>query len=228
MDFIFMLTHDDRTVEDAPAVLDEALALGLRHVGFKDVGATPPMLRILTDRIRQAGATSYMEVVSPSRDTALYSAAVTADIGIDRLLGGAEVETMLRVLDGTDIECFPFPGFPEGHPTRLGGTPLDIAAHCTRFLKQGCRGADLLAYRATQAEPLELVRAARNALGERGELIVAGSINSFERIRALREAGVDAFTIGSAIFDGSISPQATTLRARLESVIAACAGRAAA
>ena len=33
---------------------------------------------------------------------------------IDRLLGGTEVETMLRVLDGTDIEYFPFPGFPEG------------------------------------------------------------------------------------------------------------------
>jgi hypothetical protein len=169
-----------------------------------------------------------MEVVSTSRDTMLHSAAIAADIGIDRLLGGTEVETMLRVLDGTDIEYFPFPGFPEGHPTKLGGTPIDVAAHCTSFLKQGCRGADLLAYRATQADPLTLVRAARSALGEVGELIVAGSVNSVERIDALREAGADAFTIGSAIFDGSFAPGIPTLCGRLKAVIDACSGRAAA
>jgi hypothetical protein len=228
VDFIFMLTRDDRTIEDALAVLDEALAVGLRHIGFKDIGATPETLRALTRRIGEAGATSYMEVVSTSRDAALHSAAIAAEIGIDRLLGGTEVEATLRVLDGSDIDYFPFPGFPEGHPTKLGGTALDVAAHCAAFLKQGCRGVDLLAYRATQADPLDLVRAARNTIGQRGELIVAGSVNSFDRIAALRDAGVDAFTIGSAIFDGSLSPQAGTLRARLEAVIAACDGRAAA
>lgn len=228
MDFIFMLTRDDRTVDDALAVLDEAVAVGLRHIGFKDVGATPATLRALSERIRQAGATSYMEVVSTSRATALHSAAIATDIGIDRLLGGTEVEMMLRVLDGSDIDYFPFPGFPEGHPTKLGGTPLDVAAHCTSFLKHGCRGADLLAYRATQADPLTLVRAARNALGEAGELIVAGSVNSVERIQALREAGADAFTIGSAILDGSFAPGAGTLRGRLKAAADACQDRAAA
>lgn len=223
-----MLTRDDRTIDDALAVLDEAVAVGLRHIGFKDVGATPATLRALTKRIGEAGATSYMEVVSTSRDTALHSAAIAAEIGIDRLLGGTEVDATLRILDGTGIDYFPFPGFPQGHPTKLGGTAPDVAAQCSTFLKQGCRGVDLLAYRATQADPLDLVRAARSALGDRGELIVAGSVNTFLRIAALRDAGVDAFTIGSAIFDGSLSPQAGTLRARLEAVIAACSDRAAA
>jgi hypothetical protein len=228
MDFIFMLTRDDRTIGDALAVLDDAVAVGLRHIGFKDIGATPETLRELTQRIRHAGATSYMEVVSTSRAAALHSAAIAAEIGVDRLLGGTEVEATLQVLDGTRTDYFPFPGFPEGHPTRLGGSALEIAAHCTSYLGKGCRGVDLLAYRATAADPLELVRAARNALGQRGELIVAGSVNSFERIEALRAAGADAFTIGSAIFDGSLSPHAGTLRARLEAVVAACEGRAAA
>lgn len=228
VDFIFMLTRDDRTIADAEAVLDEAIAVGLRHIGFKDIGATPATLQALTRRIGEAGGVSYMEVVSTSRDAALHSAAIAVEIGVDCLLGGTEIDATLRILDGSDIDYFPFPGFPEGHPTKLGGSALDVAAHCASFLNQGCRGADLLAYRATQAEPLELVRAARNALGARGELIVAGNVNSFERIAALREAGVDAFTIGSAIFDGSLSPQAGTLRARLEAVIAACDGRAAA
>ena len=41
MDFIFMLTRDDRTVLDALDVLDEIRPLELRHIGFKDVGLEP-------------------------------------------------------------------------------------------------------------------------------------------------------------------------------------------
>ena len=226
MDFILMLTRDDRTIEVGAAALDEAAALGLRHIGFKDVGASPATLRELTRRIRALGATSYMEVVSTTPEAALHSAKVAEEIGVDRLLGGTDAEAILRVVGGTRIEYFPFPGIPEGHPTRLGGSPADIVAHCRAFLARGCRGVDLLAYRSTAADPLDLVRAARTALGQAGLLIVAGSVNSFDRIRALRAAGADFFTIGSAVFDGSLSPTKGTLAARLRDVLAASAGRA--
>ena len=66
MDFIFMLTQHDRTVPDCLAVFDEIADLGLSHVGFKDVGATPETLRELNRRIKASGATSYLEVVSLS------------------------------------------------------------------------------------------------------------------------------------------------------------------
>jgi hypothetical protein len=222
VDFIFMLTRDDRTVEDGLAVADEALALGLRHIGFKDVGAAPATLRAINARIKDAGATSYMELVSTSPEAALRSAAVAAEIGVDRLLGGTDAEGILRTIAGAGIAYYPFPGFPEGHPTRLGGKPAEIAEHCSTFVAKGCAGVDLLAYRATKADPLDLVRAARGALGGDRQLIVAGSVNSAERIRALRDAGADAFTIGSAIFDGSFSPRRSGVRAQLEDVVAAC------
>jgi hypothetical protein len=222
MDFILMLTRADRTVEDCLDVLDEAAAAGLRHIGFKDVGAPPAMLRELNRRIRALGATSYMEVVSTSPEAALRSAAVAAEMQVDRLLGGTDAEAILRVIDGAGIEYFPFPGRPEGHPTRLGGTPVDVHAHCAAFAARGCRGVDLLAYRATEADPVELVRAARRALGRAGLLIVAGSVNSPARVRALDAAGADAFTIGTAVFDGSFSPRKGTLRARLRDVLDVC------
>ncbi|MFQ5957873.1 MAG: HisA/HisF-related TIM barrel protein, partial [Alphaproteobacteria bacterium] len=82
-------------------------------------------------------------------------------------------------------------------------------------------GVDLLAYRAVDAEPLDLIRAAREALS--GELVVAGSIASPERVREIAEAGVDAFTIGSAAFDGSFSPRKGSLRSQLRDILAACA-----
>ena len=221
MDFIFMLTRDDKTIEDCLEVVDDAVAVGLRHIGFKDVGVSPATLRSLNQRIKDSGATSYMEVVSTTPEAALRSAAVAAEIQVDRLLGGTDVDGILRAIAGSTIQYFPFPGFPEGHPTKLGGTAADIAAHCTAFMRKGCAGVDLLAYRATAAEPLDLVHVARHMLGS-GKLVVAGSINSVARIQALHAAGVDAFTIGSAVFDGSFSPRKGGMRAQLRDVLAAC------
>jgi hypothetical protein len=222
MDFIFMLTRGDKTVEDCLAVFDLIAPLGLRHVGFKDVGVEFGTLVKLTERIKRSGATSYMEVVSETPEAALRSAEVARQLGIDRLLGGTDVARVKEIIAGTPIQYHPFPGFPVGHPTKLGGQPADVTAHCRRFMAEGCAGADLLAYRATEADPLALVRAARAGLGA-GYLIVAGSIASRQRIADVKAAGADAFTIGTAVFDGSYSPRKGSILSQLGDVIADCA-----
>lgn len=221
MDFIFMLTRGDRTIEDCLAVFDQIAPLGLKHIGFKDVGVEFSTLVQLTERIRASGATSYMEVVSETPEACLRSAEAARKLGIDRLLGGTDVESVRDILAGTATRHFPFPGFPSGHPTKLGGQPADVTAHCERFMAAGCAGADLLAFRATEAEPLELVRAARRGLGT-GYLIVAGSITSRRRIAEVAAAGADAFTIGTAVFDGSYNPRKGSLLSQLGDVIADC------
>ena len=220
MDFIFMFTREDQTVVDCLEVLDAVRDVGLTHLGFKDVGVDARTLARLTERIRGAGGISHLEVVSTTVEDCLRSARTAVEIGVDRLLGGTEVERILDVLAGSRVAYYPFPGRPEGHPTRLGGSPADVAADCRRFAGLGCAGADLLAYRATEADPLDLVRAARGASD--GYLIVAGSVNTPGRILALAGAGADAFTIGSAAFDGSFSPRKGLLQSQLRDVLAAC------
>ena len=217
-----MLTRSDQTVVDGLEVLDEIAPLGLRHLGFKDVGVEPPVLAELTRRIRAAGATSYMEVVSTSTEACLRSARLGRELGVDWLLGGTQVTEVQAILAGSATRYAPFPGKPSGHPTRLGGTPADVEADCRRYAEAGCGGVDLLAYRATEADPLALVRAARAATP--GLLLVAGSVNTPERIRELAAAGADAFTIGSAAFDGSFSPRKGSLRSQLADIVAACRG----
>ncbi len=216
-----MLTRDDQTVEDCLKVYDIIESTEVMHVGFKDLGVDRASLERLNARIKSSGATSYMEVVSTTEEACLNSARTAVEIGVDRLLGGANVEPMLALLEGSAVAYYPFPGRPEGHPTRLHGTPEDIAADCRRVEALGCAGVDLLAYRAVDADPLELVRAARAAL--EGALIVAGSIDTPARIRGLAEAGVDAFTIGTAAFDGSFSPRKGSLRSQLRDILAASA-----
>lgn len=222
MDFIFMLTHQDRTVEDPLRILDEVASLGLRHIGFKDVGASPRLLAQLTERIREAGAISYMEVVSTDPTGSLHSAEIARDLGVDRLLGGTQVDEVLSVLWGSQTSCFPFAGRPVGHPTRLEGDQTEIESQCQTLIDKGCAGADLLAFRSIQSNPLELIAAARRGLGSRGYLIVAGSINTPEQIRTLRKLGVDAFTIGSAVFDYVFAPGARSVRDQLEGILREC------
>jgi len=216
-----MLTRDDQTVEDALEVLDAIRPLGLRHIGFKDVGVPPEVLRTLNRNIKAQGALSYLEVVGTTPEACLRSVRVGLEIGVDRLLGGTDADAALRILEGSGIEYYPFPGFPSGHPTVLGGKPDDVTAHCQAFVAKGCAGVDLLAYRARDAEPLDLVRAARRGLEGRS-LIVAGSVDRPGRIAALADAGADAFTIGSAVFNGAFSPRKGALLSQLRDVLAAC------
>lgn len=215
-----MLTRSDQTVTDCLEVLEDIRPLGLTHIGFKDVGVSPDVLAELARRIKAAGAISYMEVVSTSREACLRSARVARDIGIDRLLGGTEVEAVLEILAGSAVRYLPFPGRPFEHPTKLAGSPAQVEGDCRRFQAMGCAGVDLLAYRATEADPLELVRAARR--GTNGILLVAGSVHTPAQIRDLAAAGADAFTIGSAAFDGSFAPRLGSLRSQLRAVLDAC------
>lgn len=217
MDFVFMLTRSDRTVADALDVLDDVRAVGLSHVGFKDVGIEPAAAAALARAIKQLGATSYLEVVSTSAETALQSAKLARDIGIDRLLGGTQVEEVMSLLAGSSTQYFPFPGTPFDHPTKLRGSPSQIAADCARARSLGAAGVDLLAYRATEADPIELVKAARRAFD--GTLLIAGGVATPAQIRALAAAGADAFTVGSAVFDGSFAPHVGSLRSQLRAVL---------
>ncbi len=212
-----MLTRQDKTVTDCLDLFRLIRPLGLKHIGFKDVGVSPATLAALRDAIRASGALSYMEVVSTTPETCLASARIAAELGVDCMLGGTDVAAIQDLLRKSETHFFPFAGYPRGHPTRLAGTPQDIEAHCRDFVAKGCAGADLLAYRAIEADPIALIRAAKRGLGEK-RLIVAGSIVSRAQIRAIGEAGADAFTVGSAVLDGSYAPGMGSVLSQLAAI----------
>ncbi len=215
-----MLTRNDETVVDCLETWAAIERVGVRHAGFKDVGVDVDTLVELNRRMQGDGVTTYLEVVSTSPEACLRSARSALRIGVDRLMGGTQVEEIVAILGGSGIGYLPFPGLPIGHPTTLGGTPELVEAQCRTFAAAGCAGVDLLAYRAIEADPLELVAAARR--GTPGHLVVAGSVRNAEQIAALAAAGADGFTIGSAVFDGSFSPTKGLLASQLADVLAVC------
>ena len=73
-EFIFMLTHEDVTVENAFEVHGEIRDVGLRYVGFKDIGLPFDRLKALTEVIHECGQEVMLEVVSEGKRDELRSA----------------------------------------------------------------------------------------------------------------------------------------------------------
>jgi mannose-6-phosphate isomerase-like protein (cupin superfamily) len=215
--FIFMLTRNDRTVEDASGQLQTALALGVRHLGFKDIGLPLDQLKALNGAIKAGGATSYLEVVSLDRASEIASARAAAQIGVDVLLGGTRVDDVLPVLAGSDIEYCPFPGRISGHPSALEGTIDEIVASARALAaREGVHGLDLLAYRSQEDVPA-LIRAVCAAVSK--PVYIAGSIDTPEQIAVVKEAGAAGFTIGTAALDGKYAAQVEGVEGQLAAII---------
>src|SRR5699024_7437155 len=203
MDFIFMLTRHDRTVDHGLELIEAAVPLGVRHIGFKDVGVSRARLEEYHRRTRALGAKSCLEMVDTRPGAARRTAAMAVEMGVDGLLGGVEVAPTLARLRGSGLEYEPQAGRPEGHPARLPACPppgvprrRDAAARARRrAVGVGCPGVPLLAPRAGAARPEPRVDAARQALEEpahppRGRLIVAGNVSPPAMIHKLARAGV--------------------------------------
>jgi hypothetical protein len=219
MEFIFMLTRNDETLADARKVYASVAATGVRHFGCKDVGLPRRELEALLSDIESNGHTSYLEVVSESNEATLASARAAAEIRPDYLIGGTLIEPVQEIIAGTGIQFFPYVGRVVGHPCLLRGSIQEIAADARRVEALGVDGVNLLAYRYDGD-----VGALVDAVVSNTSLpaIAAGSVDSVERIRALANHGVWAFTIGTAALDGVLLPE-EPLQAQLELALEAAA-----
>jgi 4-hydroxythreonine-4-phosphate dehydrogenase len=200
-DFVFMLTRNDRTVADARERLEEVIASGVRHVGFKDVGLELHAMQQLAAAIRGSGARVYLEVVSLDEESERASARVAVSLNVDCLLGGTRPGVVLPIIRGTSIRYFPFAGTVVGHPSQLLGTTAEITASARALVDtEGVDGLDLLAYRS-DGDVAGLIESVCRAVAPK-PVIIAGSIDCAERIGAVVQGGAAAFTVGTAALEG--------------------------
>jgi hypothetical protein len=216
-EFIFMLTRDDQTIADAREVYESIADTGVRHVGCKDLGLSRDELAALMQDIRANGHVSYLEVVSETVEATLQSARVAAEIAPDYLIGGTLIEPIQEILAGTGVRFCPYIGHIIDHPCLLRGTVEEIVADAGRAEALGVDGINLLAYRY-DGDVDELVDAVVKATSL--PVIAAGSVDSAQRIQALDERGVWAFTVGTAALEGKLVPGGS-LAEQLEYVLTA-------
>ena len=215
--FIFMATRQDRTVPQARALIEEALALGVANIGFKDIGLPREALKELARAIHAGGARAFFEVVSLDRESELASAGAAADFGVDWLLGGVRASEVAPIARSAGLLYAPFPGAVVGHPSALVGAIEEIEASARAFgAIEGVAGLDLLAYRHAGDVPA-LMRAVVGAADK--PVIVAGSIDAPERVRAAVSGGAAGFTIGTAAIAGAYAPGQRDFAAQIRAVL---------
>lgn len=207
---IVMLTHNDRTVKNAIEVFESAKDAKAVHWGFKEDGIPVSEMKELARRMKAAGKQTYLEVVAYTEAECLAGAKIGVECGIDTVMGKLFFPSILKLLKDNGIKYMPFVGRLEGRPTVMNGTIEEIIKE-GEFLKsqEGVSGIDLLGYRYS-GDAHELNKRFCAAMGDL-PVCIAGSINGFSRIDAVKEFKADSFTIGGAFFenrfDGTFSEQ---------------------
>ena len=202
---IFMLTHHDRTVPNALEVFEEVKDTGIQNVGFKDVGLPFEELFKLARAINREGLNSFIEVVSESEESCIAAVKQAVKMGVRNIIGVKReyAQKAFEYVKGTGIKFYPYVGRVIGIPEVLEGTIEEMIMDAKNFRKMGVDGINLLAYRY-KGDPEELMRAVIS--NAEMDVIVAGSIDSFERIRKVITLGASLYTIGGAIFEKKFVP----------------------
>jgi len=202
-ELIVMLTHHDQTVHNALNLFERTKDYPITHWGFKDVGLSPVDMQSVVSAMKDAGKTTYLEVVSLSEAEGLRGAHLAVELGFDILMGTVFFPSIGVYLKDKPIRYYPFPGHVHSHPSILDGTIDEIVDHARELEIHGAHGLDLLTYRFTGDAPQLLYQVVQST----GIPIVsAGSIASFERITEVWNSGAWGFTIGSAFFEKQFVP----------------------
>ena len=214
-ELIVMLTHQDRTVQDALQLFERTQDYPITHWGFKDVGLSPEEMQSVVTAMKAAGKNTFLEVVSLSEEDGLRGARLAVDLGFDVLMGTVFFPSIGEYLKDKAIKYYPFPGHIHSHPSILDGSIEEIVAHACELESYGAHGLDLLTYRyAGDAAHLlnQVVKATQVPI------VSAGSIATFERITEVWDSGAWGFTIGSAFFEKQFVPDGSFE----ENVLAVC------
>ena len=216
-EIIVMLTHNDVTVGDAREVFRASADLPVQYWGFKDAGMTRREMEQLARDLKEAGKTPVLEVVSFDEKELLEASELAIACGMEYFTGSFFAPAVAKRVSEAGLRYFPFCGDVGGSPIELRGTPDAIAQHAQRIRDEGADGVDLVAYRYTEGDPVALAECVTHQLGH-DNVIVAGSINSTERIERMHQIQPFAYTMGGALFEGVFVPHGS-FRENLQQVV---------
>lgn len=201
-ELIVMLTHDDRTVDNAYEIFDECKDSKAKIWGFKEESLPFDQMKKLFAYMKQCGKTTALEVVAYTEDKCIEGANMAVECGCDILMGTLYFDSVHKICKENGMKYMPFVGSITGRPSVLGGTIDGMIEEAKNCIAKGVYGIDLLGYRFT-GDAVELNK--RFAAEVNAPVCIAGSVNSFERLDELKDASPWAFTIGSAFFENKFN-----------------------
>ena len=197
-EFIVMLTHNDRTVENAKQIFDMCRDTAAKCWGFKEHPLPLEEMKALYTKMKAQGKTTFLEVVAYTEEEGLAGAQMAVKCNCDVLMGTKYFDSVNEFCKSHNLKYMPFVGNITGRPSILSGDIEQMIDEAKDYLKKGVYGIDLLAYRY-QGDASLLVRQFVREVP--APVCIAGSVNSLERLDELKAAAPWAFTIGGALFE---------------------------
>ena len=211
---IIMLTHNDKTVPNAYDVFESCKDLPVQFWGFKDVGVPKEEMARIVKAMKDAGKTTFLEVVSYTEEECMRGAKLAVELGYDYLMGTVYHQSVFEYLATQNIKFLPFCGQVSGSPSVLEGAFDEIIEDARGLLSKGVDGIDLLAFR--HKDGAGLAEAYCKAIDK--PVVIAGSINSPARLEFINKINPWAFTMGSALFTEKFAP-GKSFRENLQAVV---------
>lgn len=208
LNLIVMLTHNDRTVENAYEIFDKCKNSKAKFWGFKEEPLPIDQMKKLYAYMKECGKTTFLEVVEYTEEKGLEGAKMAVECGCDILMGTMFFDSINEYCKENNIKYMPFVGEVVERPSILKGSIESMVDEANKCLEKGVYGFDLLGYRYT-GDTVELNKKFVEQV--KAPVCIAGSINSYKRLDEIKDANPWAFTIGGAFFenkfDGTFSEQ---------------------
>lgn len=197
-ELIVMLTHEDKTVHNAHEIFDACRHSKANYWGFKEEPLPLENMKALYKEMKSAGKTTFLEVVAYTEEEGYQGALDAIECDVDILMGTIYSDKINALCQEHGLKYMPFVGTITDRPSVLEGEIDDIIKEAKTYLEKGVYGFDLLGYRYT-GDPLELNNKFVEAID--APVVIAGSVNSYQRLDELKDIQPWAYTIGSAFFD---------------------------
>lgn len=205
---IVMLTHNDKTVKNAAEIFEQCKNTSAQYWGFKEEGIPLAEMKALCTSMKNAGKTTFLEVVAYTEEECLEGAKMAVECGFDILMGTLFFDSINEYLKSNQVKYMPFVGKIEGRPSILSGSIQGMINESNVLLAKGVYGIDLLGYRYV-GDAVELNK--QLVANVNAPVCLAGSISSFERLDEVKAAKPWTYTIGGAFFenkfDGTFAEQ---------------------
>ena len=208
MNLVVMLTHNDKTVNNAYEIFEQCKDTKAKFWGFKEEPLDIEEMKKLYSSMKKAGKTTVLEVVAYTEEEGLKGAKMAVECGCDILMGTMYYDSINEYCKEHNLKYMPFIGKVKERPSILEGEIDEMVNEANSYLNKGVYGFDLLGYRFV-GDATKLNKEFVSKVN--APVCIAGSINSYERLDELKDSNPWAFTIGGAFFenkfDGNFTEQ---------------------
>lgn len=195
---IVMLTHNDKTIENPFEIFDACKNSKAKFFGIKDGSLDIGQMKTIFDYMKKHNKTTVLEVVQYNEADCLEYAKIAVECQVDMLIGTCFFDSVNDYCLQHQLKYMPFIGQVHARPSILSGSIEDMMKQAQMYQKKGVYGVDLLGYRYVgDADCLNQEIVSNIDL----PVIIAGSIDSYQKLDAMKKISPFAFTIGSAFFD---------------------------